>query len=169
VHYCIVYKIGVHSYKYCASTIATLGLYILYTLSDYALQQGHSARVFHVHWSPLLHGVLASGSDDQSVRVWDVCGTLGSLCGASPTQHQQQQLASNSTSNSSSKRSSVGGGSVNGGSTGSAGSDNSSDSSGVCCAVLQGHRHNVSTYYNAAITPYIQSFLIDVLIHHGLH
>jgi WD40 repeat protein len=145
VHYCIVYKIGVHSYKYCALTIATLGLDILYTLSDYTLQQGHSARVFHVHWSPLLHGVLASGSDDQSVRVWDVCGTLGSLSRASPTQHQQQHLASSSTSNSSSgKRSSISGGS------GSAGSDNSSASSGMCCAVLEGHRHNVSIYFYAA-------------------
>ena len=100
--------------------------------------QGHGARVFHVHWSPLLHGVLASGSDDQSVRVWDVCGTVATLCGTSPAQ-QQLATSSSTSSNSGSKRSSV-----SGGSSGTAGSDKHSASSGMCCAVLEGHRHNVS-------------------------
>ncbi|CAN0515647.1 unnamed protein product, partial [Ectocarpus sp. 12 AP-2014] len=31
---------------------------------------GHTQRVFHVCWSPLLEGTLASGSDDATVIVW---------------------------------------------------------------------------------------------------
>jgi WD40 repeat protein len=156
VYYCILYDVGVYSYKYCALTIATMCLYNSYILSDYTLQQGHSARVFHVHWSPLLHGVLASGSDDQSVRVWDVCGTLGSLSGVSTehrTQHQPTvSSTSNSGSNGSSKR-----GSVGGSSSSSADSDNSSASRGMCCAVLEGHRHNVSTFLQLTFA-YIECF-----------
>ncbi|KAL8623251.1 hypothetical protein ACOMHN_062737 [Nucella lapillus] len=33
---------------------------------------GHTAKVFHIRWSPLREGVLCSGSDDNTVRVWDV-------------------------------------------------------------------------------------------------
>ncbi|XP_041358787.1 WD repeat-containing protein 17-like [Gigantopelta aegis] len=32
---------------------------------------GHSAKVFHVRWSPLREGILCSGSDDGSIRVWE--------------------------------------------------------------------------------------------------
>eukprot|EP00903_Cladosiphon_okamuranus_P008010 g7728.t1 len=31
---------------------------------------GHTQRVFHVCWSPLLDGTLASGSDDTTIIVW---------------------------------------------------------------------------------------------------
>lgn len=34
--------------------------------------QGHSGRVFHVCWSPLVQGLLATGSDDATVRVWNI-------------------------------------------------------------------------------------------------
>ena len=33
---------------------------------------GHSARSFSVAWSPLIPGLLASGSDDKKVLVWEV-------------------------------------------------------------------------------------------------
>ncbi|WIA17928.1 hypothetical protein OEZ85_009421 [Tetradesmus obliquus] len=33
---------------------------------------GHSKRSFSVAWSPLLSGLLLSGSDDATARVWDV-------------------------------------------------------------------------------------------------
>jgi WD40 repeat protein len=33
---------------------------------------GHSKRSFSVAWSPLLPGLLLSGSDDATARVWDV-------------------------------------------------------------------------------------------------
>ncbi|XP_070198103.1 WD repeat-containing protein 17-like [Littorina saxatilis] len=32
---------------------------------------GHTAKVFHVRWSPLRDGIFCSGSDDCTVRVWD--------------------------------------------------------------------------------------------------
>jgi WD40 repeat protein len=32
--------------------------------------RGHRERVFNVEWSPLLPGVLASGSDDRTIRIW---------------------------------------------------------------------------------------------------
>jgi WD40 repeat protein len=34
--------------------------------------EGHTQRVFHVAWSPLVPGLLASGSDDGTIRVWSV-------------------------------------------------------------------------------------------------
>jgi WD40 repeat protein len=34
--------------------------------------KGHSARVFNVAWNPLFESILASGSDDKSIRVWDI-------------------------------------------------------------------------------------------------
>ena len=37
-----------------------------------AVLEGHSARVFNVVWHPVLPGVLASGSDDKTIRVWGV-------------------------------------------------------------------------------------------------
>lgn len=33
---------------------------------------GHRRRVFNTVWSPLRANALASGSDDTTVRVWDV-------------------------------------------------------------------------------------------------
>lgn len=33
---------------------------------------GHSARAFSCLWSPLVPGLLASGSDDYSIMIWDV-------------------------------------------------------------------------------------------------
>ena len=43
---------------------------------------GHAAKIFNVLWSPLLPGVLISGSDDCSVRVWDVPrGTSRAMAG----------------------------------------------------------------------------------------
>ena len=32
---------------------------------------GHALRAFNVAWSPLLPNVLASSSDDLTVRVWN--------------------------------------------------------------------------------------------------
>jgi WD40 repeat protein len=34
--------------------------------------RGHRGKTFSVRWSPLLHGRLASSSDDGTVRVWDL-------------------------------------------------------------------------------------------------
>eukprot|EP00899_Mesostigma_viride_P007613 jgi/Mesvir1/16853/Mv15740-RA.3 len=34
--------------------------------------KGHKAKVFNVAWSPLIDGRLMSGSDDKTIRVWDV-------------------------------------------------------------------------------------------------
>jgi WD40 repeat protein len=39
----------------------------------------HQARVFSVLWSPLVPGLLASGSDDRSVLVWEVCHSVDLL------------------------------------------------------------------------------------------
>ncbi|CAM9738098.1 unnamed protein product, partial [Chrysoparadoxa australica] len=47
--------------------------------SQYLSLRGHSARTFQVHWSPLVPGLLASGSDDQSVRVWKMVPEMGTL------------------------------------------------------------------------------------------
>ncbi|XP_028402254.1 WD repeat-containing protein 17-like [Dendronephthya gigantea] len=33
--------------------------------------KGHTAKAFHVRWSPLREGFLCSGSDDTTVRIWD--------------------------------------------------------------------------------------------------
>lgn len=33
---------------------------------------GHSRRVFNTVWSPLVPGVIASGSDDCTIRIWQV-------------------------------------------------------------------------------------------------
>lgn len=42
--------------------------------SDCLVKQlkGHSLRVFNTAWSPLLPNMVASGSDDRAVRVWDI-------------------------------------------------------------------------------------------------
>ncbi|KAL5011845.1 hypothetical protein ScPMuIL_010396 [Solemya velum] len=32
---------------------------------------GHTSKVFHIRWSKLREGILCSGSDDMTVRVWD--------------------------------------------------------------------------------------------------
>lgn len=34
--------------------------------------KGHTSRVFNVVWSPLLTNMIASGSDDRTIRVWDM-------------------------------------------------------------------------------------------------
>ncbi|CAK7295669.1 WD repeat-containing protein 17 [Vulpes lagopus] len=48
-------------------------VYYVATSSDQPLKvfSGHTAKVFHVKWSPLSEGILCSGSDDGSVRIWD--------------------------------------------------------------------------------------------------
>ncbi|XP_048365467.1 WD repeat-containing protein 17 isoform X2 [Sphaerodactylus townsendi] len=48
-------------------------VYYLATSSDQPLKvfSGHTAKVFHVRWSPLREGILCSGSDDGTVRIWD--------------------------------------------------------------------------------------------------
>ncbi|XP_062334611.1 WD repeat-containing protein 17 isoform X2 [Osmerus eperlanus] len=48
-------------------------VYYLATSSDQPLKvfTGHLAKVFHVRWSPLREGILCSGSDDGTVRIWD--------------------------------------------------------------------------------------------------
>ncbi|GAB5570116.1 WD repeat-containing protein 17 isoform X4 [Prionailurus iriomotensis] len=51
-------------------------VYYVATSSDQPLKvfSGHTAKVFHVRWSPLREGILCSGSDDgflNSVRIWD--------------------------------------------------------------------------------------------------
>lgn len=49
-------------------------VYYLATSSDQPLKvfTGHSAKVFHVRWSPLREGILCSGSDDGWVLVLEV-------------------------------------------------------------------------------------------------
>jgi WD40 repeat protein len=37
--------------------------------------EAHRARVFSVLWSPLVAGLLASGSDDQLILIWEVLQT----------------------------------------------------------------------------------------------
>jgi WD40 repeat protein len=37
---------------------------------------GHTQRVFHTAWSPLVAGLVATGSDDGTVRVWNVASEL---------------------------------------------------------------------------------------------
>jgi len=34
--------------------------------------KGHTGRTFNIRWHPILRDVLASGSDDKTIRVWDV-------------------------------------------------------------------------------------------------
>ena len=34
--------------------------------------RGHKKRAFNVSWSPLIPNVLASGSDDRNIHIWDV-------------------------------------------------------------------------------------------------
>ncbi|XP_028336962.1 WD repeat-containing protein 17 isoform X1 [Physeter macrocephalus] len=48
-------------------------VYYVATSSDQPLKvfSGHTEKVFHVRWSPLREGILCSGSDDGSVRIWD--------------------------------------------------------------------------------------------------
>ncbi len=33
--------------------------------------KGHTAKVFNVAWHPYFDYILASGSDDSTIRVWD--------------------------------------------------------------------------------------------------
>ncbi|VFV26960.1 Hypothetical predicted protein [Lynx pardinus] len=51
-------------------------VYYVATSSDQPLKvfSGHTAKVFHVRWSPLREGILCSGSDDgwdYTIKVWD--------------------------------------------------------------------------------------------------
>uniref|UniRef100_A0A7M4FY42 WD repeat domain 17 n=1 Tax=Crocodylus porosus TaxID=8502 RepID=A0A7M4FY42_CROPO len=92
--YCIVRTIDgrvLHKYKHPAAVfgcdwsqnnkdmIATgcedknVRVYYLATSSDQPLKvfSGHTAKVFHVRWSPLREGILCSGSWDYTIRVWD--------------------------------------------------------------------------------------------------
>lgn len=41
--------------------------------------RGHQQRVFNTIWSPLLPDVLASGSDDKTIRVWNVGSETSSV------------------------------------------------------------------------------------------
>ena len=34
--------------------------------------RGHTERVFHTQWSPLVRNLLCSGSDDRSIGVWQL-------------------------------------------------------------------------------------------------
>jgi hypothetical protein len=43
---------------------------------------GHDARVFHTTWSPLVAGRIATGSDDSTVRVWNVDVAGGEASGS---------------------------------------------------------------------------------------
>lgn len=62
-------------FLFCRDMIATgcedknVRVYYLATSSDQPLKvfTGHTAKVFHVRWSPLREGILCSGSDDGCV------------------------------------------------------------------------------------------------------
>lgn len=62
---------------FCRDMIATgcedknVRVYYLATSSDQPLKvfTGHTAKVFHVRWSPLREGILCSGSDDGCVYL----------------------------------------------------------------------------------------------------
>uniref|UniRef100_A0A4X1VX56 WD repeat domain 17 n=1 Tax=Sus scrofa TaxID=9823 RepID=A0A4X1VX56_PIG len=92
--YCVIRTIDgkvLHKYKHPAAVfgcdwsqnnkdmIATgcedknVRVYYMATSSDQPLKvfSGHTEKVFHVRWSPLREGILCSGSDDGSVRIWD--------------------------------------------------------------------------------------------------
>eukprot|EP00069_Balaena_mysticetus_P001974 bmy_03968T0 len=92
--YCIIRTVDgkvLHKYKHPAAVfgcdwsqnnrdmIATgcedknVRVYYVATSSDQPLKvfSGHTEKVFHVRWSPLREGILCSGSDDGSVRIWD--------------------------------------------------------------------------------------------------
>lgn len=34
--------------------------------------EGHTGRVYNVVFNPRLPNILASGSDDRSIRIWDI-------------------------------------------------------------------------------------------------
>jgi len=42
---------------------------------------GHVARVFHTVWNPLVPGTIATGSDDKTVRVWQIDIEAGEASG----------------------------------------------------------------------------------------
>ncbi|XP_066878660.1 WD repeat-containing protein 17 isoform X6 [Kogia breviceps] len=92
--YCIIRTVDgkvLHKYKHPAAVfgcdwsqnnrdmIATgcedknVRVYYVATSSNQPLKvfSGHTEKVFHVRWSPLREGILCSGSDDGSVRIWD--------------------------------------------------------------------------------------------------
>ena len=45
---------------------------------------GHAERVFHVAWSPLVANLIATGSDDATVKVWSLGDRLEEAAGAPP-------------------------------------------------------------------------------------
>lgn len=48
-------------------------------LSVVRTHAGHGSRVFNVAWHPHVWGMLASGSDDATVRVWYAMGEGGKI------------------------------------------------------------------------------------------
>lgn len=63
--------------------------------------KGHTARAFGVEWSLLMPGVLATGSDDHSVIVWDLNtpnkGATASIAASSPVTISPKQRLSGHT------------------------------------------------------------------------
>ncbi|KAK2963213.1 putative WD repeat protein 17 [Blattamonas nauphoetae] len=49
--------------------------------------KSHQARVYNVAFSPLVPGLLASGSDDQTIKVWDVPNCVPSSKGTNEQNH----------------------------------------------------------------------------------
>ena len=41
---------------------------------------GHTSKVFQVKWHPVIYGVMCSGSDDFTVRVWRDCLSGKPVC-----------------------------------------------------------------------------------------
>ena len=38
---------------------------------NYHIMLGHTSRVFNIAWNPVTTHILASGSDDKTIRIWD--------------------------------------------------------------------------------------------------
>lgn len=53
---------------------------------------GHEKEGYGLSWSPLRKGLLASGSDDARVCVWDVCASSAASCTPIRTYCEQKEV-----------------------------------------------------------------------------